>query len=254
MAINTLCKSLRNYNFTRIISNNLNPIGYNNKISQPACILPRVMLLTDNDSVNINYNKCYCNIIGLEDPVNPKKKKVFVPRITLLSNKDEISIVTLEAAQKLANRHNMKLVKIIDFDTKTERPVYKLMTIQEYLQSEATSKAQAKEAKERTIKEDKTIAMSSKISEHDLFTKIKSMNKMLGKRHGVQVLIAVDGNKEKASAVRDTIIEHCKDTAKVSSKSETASNLKVILRPILNKLNQQSEEEYSNKLADNKMG
>lgn len=152
---------------------------------------------SDNLNTNFNYNKCYCNI-SIDDPVKTKKKKVFVPRITLLSEKDEISIVTMEAAQKLASRHNMKLVKIVDLDTKTQRPVYKLMNIQEYLKSELKSKADAKEAKEKAIKEDKTIAMSSKIAEHDLYIKIKSMIKMLGKRHGVRVVIGIDGNKEKA--------------------------------------------------------
>ncbi|XP_057339341.1 translation initiation factor IF-3 [Microplitis mediator] len=253
MAINTLCKSVRNYNFTRIISCNLNLTTYKNKLNQQSCLLPRVMLSdSDNLNINLNYNKCYCNI-GIDDPVKIKKKKVFVPRITLLSEKDEISIVTLEAAQKLASRHNMKLVKIVDFDTKTERPVYKLMTLQEFIQSELKSKAEAKEAKEKAIKEDKTIAVSSKIAEHDLHIKIKSMIKMLGKRHGVRVVIAVDGNKEKAENVRNMIIDHCKEHAKAQAKSDTALNLKVTLRPIINKLNQEPEESV-NKLADNNMG
>lgn len=54
---------------------------------------------------------------------NPKHKTS--PQITLLSANDKIEITTLDQAKKIAERRQLKLVSILDFDTKTSRPVYK---------------------------------------------------------------------------------------------------------------------------------
>lgn len=54
---------------------------------------------------------------------NPKLKTS--PKITLVTGKDQIEIISLEQAKKLAERRQMKLVSIVDFDTKTQRAVYK---------------------------------------------------------------------------------------------------------------------------------
>lgn len=53
---------------------------------------------------------------------NPKHKTS--PRITLMSE-DKMEITTLDQAKKLAERRQLKLVNIVDFDTKTSRAVYK---------------------------------------------------------------------------------------------------------------------------------
>lgn len=148
---------------------------------------------------SISTSKYYYNEKDvIEEEVKTKKKKIFIPKITLLSDKDEISVMTLEEAQKLAKRRALKLIKIVDFDTKTERPVYKLMNISDFIKEENRAKAEAKEVKENSLKEDKTITVSSKIGDNDLNTKIKSMLKMLGKKHGIRAVISVDGSKEKA--------------------------------------------------------
>lgn len=53
---------------------------------------------------------------------NPKHKTS--PRITLLTE-NKIEITTLDQARKIAERRQLKLVSIVDFDTKTSRAVYK---------------------------------------------------------------------------------------------------------------------------------
>jgi hypothetical protein len=54
---------------------------------------------------------------------NPKNKAS--PKITLLSTGNQIEITTLDQAKKIAERRQMKLVSILDFDAKTQRAVYK---------------------------------------------------------------------------------------------------------------------------------
>lgn len=62
-----------------------------------------------------------------EEAPEPKKKKVFIPRITLISSDESISVTTLEEAKKISTRRDLKLVKITDMDTKTQRPIYRLV-------------------------------------------------------------------------------------------------------------------------------
>lgn len=54
---------------------------------------------------------------------NPKYKTSI--QITLITPGDKIEITSLDNAKKLAERRQMKLVSIVDYDTKTSRPVYK---------------------------------------------------------------------------------------------------------------------------------
>jgi translation initiation factor IF-3 len=54
---------------------------------------------------------------------NPKQKTS--PKITLLSAGNQIEITTLDQAKKIAERRQLKLVSILDFDAKTQRAVYK---------------------------------------------------------------------------------------------------------------------------------
>lgn len=54
---------------------------------------------------------------------NPKHKTS--PKVTLISPEDKIEITTLDQAKKIAERRQLKLVSIMDFDTKTNRAVYK---------------------------------------------------------------------------------------------------------------------------------
>lgn len=139
-------------------------------------------------------------ISSTSDSVNakPKKKKVFVPKVTLLSEDNEISVVTMEMASKLASRRNLKLIKIVDFDTKTERPTYKLMSTRDFLQEGNQRKKIQKVNQAAALRSEKMVSISSKIGEHDLVIKMKSVAKLLAKRHEIRIVISMDGNKDKA--------------------------------------------------------
>jgi len=136
---------------------------------------------------------------------NPKHKTS--PLITLLTG-DKIEIITLEHAQKLAERRQLKLVSIVDYDAKTSRPVYKMMTGHEYLSEELKKREEKKEArKEQHIKPEKLLTLNSKISEHDLDSKISKCIKWIEKLHEVRVVISGDESEMQKSEKIFGVIE-----------------------------------------------
>lgn len=56
------------------------------------------------------------------------KKSKPAPKITLVGSDQSVSIVSLDEAQKISKRRDLKLVKIVDSDMKTQRPVYKCVS------------------------------------------------------------------------------------------------------------------------------
>lgn len=127
-----------------------------------------------------------------------KKKGLTSPKITLILPDDEVHAMTLEQAEKMSKRRNLKLVKIVDFDTKTEKPVYKLMSSLEFFQENSKMKERKKKEKDLSMKEAKLFTLSSKIGDHDVASKTRLMFKLLKKRHEVRVLISFDGNPTRA--------------------------------------------------------
>lgn len=57
-------------------------------------------------------------------PAGTKKPKT-APKITLVGPDHSVSIMNLDEAQKISKRRDLKLVKVVDLDLKTQRPVYK---------------------------------------------------------------------------------------------------------------------------------
>lgn len=121
-----------------------------------------------------------------------KTKRPIIPRITLISGKDDITVTTLEDAQKLATRRNLKLVKIVDLDTKTERPVYKLMTAAQYAAEDVKQKKEKKSSS--PYKGEKVLMISSAITDHDLQTQIKKIEKWIAKEY--EARISISGNAD----------------------------------------------------------
>ena len=54
------------------------------------------------------------------------------PVVTLIGTDSSLTVMSLSEAERIAKRRELKLVKIIDIDTKTQRPVYQLMTGSQY--------------------------------------------------------------------------------------------------------------------------
>lgn len=129
------------------------------------------------------------------DEAGKKKKTAIVPKITLVAQDESIQIVTLEEARKISDRRNLKLVKIVDLDTKTQRPIFKLMTGHEYHAADLKNRELKKEKKSDSfLKGEKLLLLTSRITEHDLNARIKKTLQWLSKRYEVRVVIS--GNSE----------------------------------------------------------
>uniref|UniRef100_A0A1A9WV25 Translation initiation factor 3 N-terminal domain-containing protein n=1 Tax=Glossina brevipalpis TaxID=37001 RepID=A0A1A9WV25_9MUSC len=128
---------------------------------------------------------------------NEEKKAQNTAKITLIQNQNVSTVTTLEEAKNLAKRRSMHLVQIQKMDTKTQRPVYKLLTNAEML-SEELSDLKSKVsnttptttiAKPTQKKADKSLSIGSRINEHDLNARLKNISKWLSKGHEVRILI-----------------------------------------------------------------
>lgn len=133
---------------------------------------------------------------------NDKKKikRPAIPKVTLISSDDNVTVTTLEEAQKLSKRRDLKLVKIIDLDTKTQRPIYKLMTGAEYRVEELKLKAERKKEKlNQHVKGEKVLILNSGIAVHDLQIHVNKIMKWSNKRYETRVIINGDeSNMERA--------------------------------------------------------
>lgn len=144
------------------------------------------------------------NIQNQGEYVNDEKKtKRNIPKITLIST-DNILVTTLEEAQKLSKRRDLKLVKVIDLDTKSQRPVYKLMTGNEYHAEELKQREQKKKDKENdnSLKGEKVLMLNANIGVNDLNVAANKIIKWLNKRYETRVIINGNaGNMEKAVSI-----------------------------------------------------
>ncbi|XP_046673997.1 translation initiation factor IF-3, mitochondrial [Homalodisca vitripennis] len=122
----------------------------------------------------------------------PKKpKKELKTYITLLDLDKKMSVTTVEDAAKLALRRNYKLVKVVDFDPKTDRAVYQLLTESQYLKDDKGWE-ETKTKSEKSITDSKVVSFSTNINEHDVLTKINMMKKWLSKKYEVRVVVTGD--------------------------------------------------------------
>lgn len=166
-------------------------------------LIKNTLLRTPLCGCHPNYSlKPTDRIVKIVDPVTgeeKKKKTNIIPKITLISG-DQLTITTLEEAQKLSKRRDLKLVKIVDLDTKTQRPVYKLMTGSEYHVEDLKQREQKKKDKLKGgIKGEKLLIINHNISEHDLQTDIRKIVKWITKSYEVRVVINGDNtNMDKA--------------------------------------------------------
>lgn len=128
--------------------------------------------------------------------ISQKRTTKVSPKITLISDNDKIDVMTLDQAKKLSVRRDLKLVKIMDLDTKTHRAVYKLMTGSEYYAEDLKKREERKLAKaEPHIKGEKLLTIANKISQHDLNSKISTCLKWLQKYYEVRVVITGSENE-----------------------------------------------------------
>lgn len=108
----------------------------NNKVSEVA--IPALILNRDFSSTLRFQQKQ--NVDSKNSSDDDKKKKKDSVKITLLGKNNNVTVTSLEEAQKLSHRRNMTLMKVQDFDVKTQRPVYQMLTTSELLTEEGSDK------------------------------------------------------------------------------------------------------------------
>lgn len=144
------------------------------------------------------------SILEESNDVAPAKqqrpKTVPVPKITLVSPDNSMTVTVLEDAQRLAKRRKLTLVKVSDLDSKTQRPVYKLMSSSVFIE-EVREKIEDDHRDNQKFKDVKLHYISAKITEHDLLTKMKNVVKLLNKGHKVKIVITLDGSNEVSSLI-----------------------------------------------------
>nr|XP_019565523.2 LOW QUALITY PROTEIN: uncharacterized protein LOC109433539 [Aedes albopictus] len=163
------------------------------------------------------------------------KKSKPAPKITLVGSDQSVSIVNLDEAQKISKRRDLKLVKIVDSDMKTQRPVYKLMTSAEYLEEDLKRREEKKRNKqEAAIKGDKLLTISARITEHDLLSKIHNVQKWLNKHYEVRVIVSGDGDKSKQETVASAFESHVKDIGRIVQKRFRENDMRFQILPVAN--------------------
>lgn len=185
--------------------------------------------------IRINKYNITTKLTGASEKPNPKnegtfdkgsRKNLSSPKITLLSTDSTPSVVSLEEAQKLSKRRNLKLVKVVDFDRKTSRPVYKLMTGAEYFQEDLNRRKEKTQRKNAEVKDPKLLTLTHKISDHDLGSKIKNIIKWLNRRHEVRIVINAGENDEAAELICKKIETETKGFGKLVQKRKKDDDLK----------------------------
>ncbi|XP_043491975.1 uncharacterized protein LOC122517574 [Polistes fuscatus] len=172
----------------------------------------------------------------------PKKKKpktMIIPKITLLSSKDSMTVLTLEEAQKLAKRRNLMLIKVEDEQKRSSKDTYKLVEPTGHLKE---SKVKDKnDSKNNEMKSVKLIQLSAKISMYDIEIKLKNVNRLLKKRHKVKLIINYD------SELPDKILKYVESTIKqygTIQKSMQPMRAVLVITPILNKSDNTNENSH----------
>lgn len=181
-----------------------------------------------------------------------KKRKKQIPKITLISDGDHVEISTLEEAQKLASRRNLKLVRIIDLDTKTQRPIYKLMTAQEYFAEDLKQREQ-KKVKKGGTKGEKLLTVSSKIASHDLLAKANLAAKWVQKNYEVRVIISRDGaENSKMEQIAKDIEAVAEKGGRIVQKRVSGSDIRFSMLPLKKEGDATESEDDSTKSTEAK--
>ncbi|XP_059226607.1 translation initiation factor IF-3 [Stomoxys calcitrans] len=185
---------------------------------------------------------------------NTQKKSKASVKITLIQNQN-VTVTALEEARNLAKRRSMHLVQVQKMDTKTQRPVYKLVSAAEHLQEELSDlKAHDKDGtspdKPAQKKSEKTLNIGSRISEHDLASRLKNISKWLDKRHEVRILIqGTEGDMAGCEKIYKAIEESIKTPetiGKIVQKRAKGSVIKFNILPVNNNASEKSATNNPN--------
>ncbi|GAB6022492.1 hypothetical protein CHUAL_006599 [Chamberlinius hualienensis] len=149
------------------------------------------------------------------DDEKPQEKKIFL----LNTDKKYVGTVTVDEAQRLAKKKNLTLVKIADsISVKSRLETYQLTS--------RTDKSNSRE--------EKTVNIGSKITEHDLGVRIKSMQKWFSKGYVVRATIFPIHLDSAAESIYDTIGKSATESGYEAVQKQLMSEgkmLKFVLQP-----------------------
>ncbi|XP_058066668.1 translation initiation factor IF-3 [Anopheles bellator] len=216
---------------TRIIANpSIRQVAF----SRVRCCLPAVSVPTvANYSAKTTKPDSGSESRGATGARSERKAKIS-PKVTLIGSDESISVVNLEEATKISNRRNLKLVKVSDLDTKTQRPVYRLMTGSEYLTEDLKRREEKKKSKQdATVKGDKVLTISARIAEHDLVSKMQNVQRWLNKSFEVRVVVTADGaaNKAKLEDIVSRFETSVKECGKIVQKRLRDNDMRFNILP-----------------------
>lgn len=179
----------------------------------------------------------FCTKPGEGTPAKkPKKKTIEIPKITLIQQNDAMSVTTLEEATKLARRRDLQLIKIQDLDPKSQRPVYKLATVAELLADDDSKESKAEKISSSKKHIVKSLTLGSRISEHDLSSRLKNISKWMAKGCEVRVLIqGVSNDGKNSEAVFQKIEASVKEPqliGKITQKRSKEGFIKFNIVPV----------------------
>lgn len=177
---------------------------------------------------NLSFKKNKIDIIDNDSLLKKlRPKTVRQPKITLLGLEKDISVVTIDVASKMCERRGLKLVKIIDIDTKTHRPVYQMMTANQFLKKDNKIQQNNDEKHINKLKTEKTALINCRIGRGDLESKVNNFRKWLSKLHEVRVTVTGDTSNE----VADEIIKMTQEYSRVVQRREKGDYVKFQLLP-----------------------
>ncbi|XP_063223489.1 translation initiation factor IF-3 [Bacillus rossius redtenbacheri] len=226
-------------------------------VRPPGClrnrVMPNIIRFTDNFrcekplSVYLFSSLTGNNVESA--PPKPKKKGLVEPKITLLGTEGEVvGVTTLAEAHKISKRRDLRLVKTVDFDSKTGRPVYQLLTGAKFFEEEKKQRQLLKSNKKDVgFKGEKILSLSSKISEHDLKSKLNKMLEWLVKRYEVRVAITAEPhNVGLAEQVYESLVKGIKTEGRIVQKRLKGSEIRFqVLPPKLDTKNSTNTAEVS---------
>ncbi|XP_011180090.1 uncharacterized protein LOC105210687 [Zeugodacus cucurbitae] len=156
-------------------------------------------------------------------------------KITLVQPNQTMMVTTFKEAQKLAKRRELHLIKQQDFDTKTQRAIYKLVTAAEMLSEDVDESAVDKKHSAEK-KSEKSLTLGSRITEHDLASRLKHISKWLAKNHEVCVLIQGSADEiGKCERILKTIEQSVKEPetiGRIVQKRIKGSHIKFNILPV----------------------
>ncbi|CAL1265407.1 unnamed protein product [Larinioides sclopetarius] len=187
-----------------------------------------IMFRVVNNLRRVNPLRCNIstvNALRCEEKKKSKKKvSETIELVTLVDINDKIlGIKPKPETEKLARKLNLLLERVDDPKYGKIYPAYKLKTKDELLRAET---------KTSTARALKKLPINCRISEHDLKTKVKTIQKWLTKN--CEVHVAITGNQESAAAIKkafQSMQELLKDVSRIIDVREKEDILKFIVLP-----------------------